>query len=256
LLSFVLSIPVFAQQTTSSSPQALALLHRSLATLTGGQSITDVTLSGTARRIAGSDDESGTVTFEALSSGAARFAFSYPSGPRMEVRGPFSSEPLGGAWYGPDGVSHAVAYHNLLAEPTWSFPAFAIARRLSTSHHAATYVGHETHDGQEVEHISVWQAAPLSNPPGTATFEHLTKTDFFLDSSTLLPVAITFNIHPDEDAGLDLPVEVRFSDYHSVNGSQIPFNVQKLLNNSLILDLQFTNAFLNSGLSASLFNVQ
>jgi len=52
---------------------------------------------------------------------------------------------------------------------------------------------------------------------------------------------------------LDIPVEIRFSDYRPVSGAQIPFHVEKFLNNTLLLDLQFTNAQLNSGLSASLF---
>jgi hypothetical protein len=41
-----------AQQATASSPQATALLQQSLAALTGGHHLTDVTLSGTARRVA------------------------------------------------------------------------------------------------------------------------------------------------------------------------------------------------------------
>ena len=47
-ISFLLSISLAAQQNASSSPQAVALLQKSLATLTSGQSITVVTLSGTS----------------------------------------------------------------------------------------------------------------------------------------------------------------------------------------------------------------
>jgi hypothetical protein len=84
---------------------------------------------------------------------------------------------------------------------------------------------------------------------------HLSKMDFFLDPTTFLPAAVTFNIHPDNDAGLDIPIEVRFSDYRAVNGVQVPFHVQKFLNNSLVLDLQFATAVLNTGLAASQFQV-
>jgi hypothetical protein len=66
------SLPLFAQQTssttsppTASDPQAVALVQKSLAALTNGVQVTDVMLSGTARRIAGSDDETGTATLEA-----------------------------------------------------------------------------------------------------------------------------------------------------------------------------------------------
>lgn len=50
-LSFLLSISLAAQQTATSSPRAPALLQKSLVALGGTQTLTDVTLTGTARRI-------------------------------------------------------------------------------------------------------------------------------------------------------------------------------------------------------------
>lgn len=258
-LSLLLAFPVFAQQPstpiTESSPQALALLQRSLAALTGGQSITDVTLTGTARRIAGSDDESGTGVLKALTAGQARMDLSLPSGSRSEVVAS-ANNCLAGRWTGPDGVSHSIAFHNLLTEQSWFFPALAIAFRLSDPSYVATYVGQETQNGQAVQHVSVSQTAPFPNPPGGATFEHLTQVDFYIDSTSFFPVAIAYNTHPDNDAILDIPVEIRFSDYRSVNGVQIPFHVQRFLNNSLFLDFQCETASLNSGMKASMFSLE
>ncbi|HTF25133.1 MAG TPA: hypothetical protein VK937_14645, partial [Candidatus Limnocylindria bacterium] len=104
-ISFLLSITLAAQQTTTSSPQAL-LLQRSAAALSGGQTLTDVTLSGIARRIAGSDDESGTAVLKALVTGESSVDFSFPSGPRSEVRANSTTGPVG-SWLAPDGTSHA-----------------------------------------------------------------------------------------------------------------------------------------------------
>jgi len=160
-----------------------------------------------------------------------------------------------GAWSGPDRLSHAIAYHNLLAEPAWFFPAFAIARRLSSSGYIATYIGHETHNGQAVEHVSVSQTSSSHSPSGVILFQHLTQVEFFLDATTLLPAAIDFNIHPDNDAGLDIPIEIRFSDFRAVSGAQVPFHVQKFLNNSLTLDFQAQSVALNSGLTAGSFSL-
>jgi len=86
--------------------------------------------------------------------------------------------------------------------------------------------------------------------------QHLSQVDVFLDSPTQLPVALAFNQHPDNDAGLDIPAEVRFSDYRAVNGVQVPFRIQKYLNNSLILDIQIQTATLSSSLTASAFAIQ
>jgi hypothetical protein len=152
-------------------------------------------------------------------------------------------------------VSHSIPFHNLLTEPAWFFPTFAIARRLAGSY-LVTNIGPETRNGQQVEHISVSQPAPAKYPAGPPTFQHLTQIDFFIDLQTLMPTAVSFNIHPDDNALLDIPVEIDFSDYHSVSGVQIPFHVQKFLNNSLLLDFQVQNAAINSGLPASAFAIQ
>src|SRR2546429_9781932 len=83
-LCVLLVIPSAAQQTASSSIQASQLLKQSLAALQGNTSLTDVTLSGTARRIAGSDDDFGTGMFKALAVGAAPTDLTF-----------FSDEPSG-----------------------------------------------------------------------------------------------------------------------------------------------------------------
>jgi hypothetical protein len=249
---FVLSflIPCAAQTT---SPQAVQYLQRALAALSGSTPVSDVTLTGTAQRIAGSDDETGTATLKAIV-GASRMDLNLSSGPRSEVQNSSGASPAG-AWSGPDGVSHAISFHNLLTDPAWFFPAFPITHGLSSSC-VATYVGHETRDGQAVEHLTIAQTSAVQSSAGAPTMGHLSQMDFFLDSTTFLPAAVTFNSHPDSNASLDIPIEVRFSNYRAVNGVQVPFHVQKFLNNGLILDLQFETAVLNTGLAASLFQGQ
>jgi hypothetical protein len=259
-LSVLFLIPSVAQQPVAQQPsaadtQATVLLQRAFAALTGSQSLSDVTLSGTARRIAGSDDETGTAVFKAVVSCAARTDLSFSSGPRSEVRDLSAVIPAG-AWSGPDGISHTIPFHNLLSEPTWFFPAFAIARRLSASGYVATYVGQETRNSQTVEHISVSQTSLFQAAPDGISFERLTQVDLFLDSTTMLPASMSFNIHPDNNLLIDIPIEVRFSEYRLVSGAQVPFHVQKLLNNGLILDLRFQTATLNTGLSAADFQVR
>jgi hypothetical protein len=84
----------------------------------------------------------------------------------------------------------------------------------------------------------------------------MSQVDIFLDASTLLPAAIAFSLHPDDNALLDIPLEIRFSDYRPVSGAQVPFRIQKYLNNSLILDLQLQSTAFNTGLTAADFSVQ
>src|SRR5260370_26266334 len=75
LFCLLLHSPVWAQQTATTSAQGVALLQQSLGALAGTTSLANVTLTGTARRVAGSDDETGAVVLKALATGEARLDF-------------------------------------------------------------------------------------------------------------------------------------------------------------------------------------
>jgi hypothetical protein len=242
-----------AQQTGTTSTQGAAVLQKSLAALAPSSPITDVTLSGSARRIAGSDDESGTVVVKALAGTGARIDLSLPSGTRSELRNTSAAEPAG-SWSGPDAVSHSISNHNLFTDPGW-FPAFTLSSLLWAPNAVITYAGPETRDGQSVIHITASQQFTQLPADIAPLMQHLTQTDIFLDPNTNLPVAIAFSTHPDNNALLDIPIELRFSDYRPAGGAQVPFHVQKFINNSLALGLQFTSATLNFGLTPADFVV-
>ncbi len=129
-LIFFLSLSLAAQQTAPSDAQALLLLQRSAAALGGGQTLTDVTLSGSARRIAGSDDDTGTGVFKGLAAGAGRMDLSLPSGQLGEVQNLTSTTPAG-TWSGPDRISHLIAYHNPSFGACLVFPRLRDSRSRS-----------------------------------------------------------------------------------------------------------------------------
>jgi hypothetical protein len=284
------SLATSAQQATSapapattSNPQAVALFQRALAVLTGGVTVSDVTLTGTAQRIAGSDNETGTATLTAMTAGYSKASLSFPSGLRNEIRNPAgiplpgglpqglpasaeqAPQPVG-AWSDPDGALHPIVSHNLMTDATWFFPALTLAN-VASQNYVVSYIGPETLNGQSVVHLSVSRpvAVPSGSsvappgPPGVsfASFmQHLSQMDIYLDSTTLVPVALAFNEHPDGNALVDIPTQIQFSNYQNRSGIQVPLHVQKSLNNSLVLDLQLTNATVNSGLSANAFQLQ
>jgi hypothetical protein len=147
-----------AQQSPSASPSAIALLQQALRALAGNQSVTDITLTGSARRIAGSDDESGQAVLKALATGESRIDLALPSGTRSEVRVNSANGPVG-SWTGPDGVVRPIAYHNLLAD-TGLFPAVTLAGFVSSPNSVLSYVGPETRDGAAVTHLSAFRQSP------------------------------------------------------------------------------------------------
>lgn len=258
LALFLSPLPDHAQQTTNAViPQAATLLAQSLAALTGGVTVSDVTLNGTAQSIIGSDDESGTVILKALATGQSRMDLSLPNGNRNEIYSFDSYNSPIGTWMGSDGVEHPIAYHNLLTDSSWFFPALTVQRLSSVAGLVGIYVGQETLNGQAVLHVSFLRPVPVAaGGPNASIMQHLTQMDLYLDPTTSLPIALSFATHPDNNELYDIPVQILFSNYQNINGVQIPFHVQKSLNDSLSLDLQIQSATLNSGIPVSAFGVQ
>ena len=79
--------------------------------------------------------------------------------------------------------------------------------------------------------------------------------DFYLDATTLLPVAISFDVHPDNDGNADLLTEVEFSDHQNVNGVLVPMRIRKYVQGNLLLDITVSNVALNTGLGLAEFAV-
>jgi hypothetical protein len=232
----------------ASSPEAAALLRKSLAAFSAGAFAGKVKLSGAVRRTVGSDDETGTIVATAAATDEVRVELIFPSGSRIESRVNSEKGPTG-TWSGPDGVSHPIAEHNLLVGASWFFPYLMLQNVASSDQQILAEVGLETHNDVSVIHLSANRSFVNSQLPShaSALLQHGSQVEIYLDASTLLPSAVAFDIHPDHDARRDIPVEVRFSDYHSVSGMRVPFHVERYVNGVLILDLHFDTALINSG---------
>jgi len=282
LMFCLLSVSVWAQQTSSTSsppatsdPQAGALVQRALVALTGGATVSDVTLTGTARRIAGSDDETGTATLSATAAGDSKVSLNFPSGPRTEIRN-HSAVPLpavipanapssakgpqpAGAWSGPDGVLHPVTPNNIFTDAAWFFPVFTLGRIATSPNYTLSYIGQDSVNGLSALHISAVRQFPglASADAGIGNLiQHFSQIDIYVDPTSFVPIAFTFNTHPDNIATVDIPTLIEFSNYQSSGGVELPMHVQKYINNGLALDLQFNNVILNSGVTTALFQLQ
>jgi len=229
---------------------------QSLTAQTGGAPIADVTLSGTVRFTNGSNAGSGAITLSATADGQSRVTMSLPSGQQTEVR---NHSPMShtGSWTGPDGASHDFSLLNLLGpHPAWFFPAFVMKNGFMSTQFFAGDLGPATWEGASVEHLAIFRrphperfAPPTVNP----FLKQITQHDIYLDPSTLLPVAMTFNVHLDPNSpghflvpegapSGDILEEVRFSDYRQVQGRPVAFHIQVYFNGALACDIQLTSA--------------
>jgi len=108
-----------AQTPVASTPQALQILQQSLAAVSPNTTVQDMTLSGSAHYIAGSDDESGTATLKGTSQGASRVDLNLGSVQLSEAFNLSTTALPSGQWLGPDGKVHQHALHNLFTEAAW-----------------------------------------------------------------------------------------------------------------------------------------
>jgi hypothetical protein len=246
LVAFLFTANAPAQTVAAQSdPQAIALANQALVTLTGGNPIADAVLSGTVIRIVGGDRQTGNVTLKVKGTAESRIDLALSS-TSSEVRNDPSGQSF---WFGSDQTWHPMASHNCMTDTAWFFPALSSLASVSNPAVLFTYVGQETHDRMTVQHIRV--SRPASDP----LFTHLSTMDFYLDSSSLLPLSVSFALHPDSDAGRDIRTEIRFANYQNVSGLRVPFRIQKLVQGSLLLDLTVTSAAVNTGLQDSDFTV-
>jgi len=261
LVSSALSAQESASSATTPGPQTPAtttFLQQALAAM--GQSTTDVTLTGTVIVSFHSVTNSGTIELIATSSGQGEVASTTSTGTRTEIRDISTGSPTF-LVSGPDGVMHQVTTQSALSpNPSWFFPAFILSEALWSPLYASSYVGQEVRNGASVQHLSL---APLStNSSFSNVATNLTRHDIYLDSSSLLPVAITFNAHPYDAANPDAvltpyrgnPVdqleEVDFSDCQLIQGHALAFHIHTVINlvaGPLATDIQIESVAFNTG---------
>ena len=255
LLIFTSSQFLFSQkQGPVSDPQALALATQSIIALTGGAAVSDVTLSGNATWIAGSDTETGSANLQAKGTGESRVGLNLSGGTRTEIRNDTGSYPQGASVIN-GGDSQAWPVHNCWINASWFFPALSFLNAAADPTLIFSYIGEEVRGGVKVEHLQVYRYLAGQKPVSISLTQRVSTADYYLDSSSLLPVAMTFNTHADDDAFTNIALEIDFSMYQRVNGVQVPFHIQKLISGGLAVDITVQTVALNSGLSDSLFSI-
>jgi hypothetical protein len=237
-----------AQSPPLSDPKALAFASQSSASLTGGNQIADVTLTG---NVIWTGTDTGTATLKAFGTGESRIDLVLSNGTRTEIRDSQTGAAIG-EWINSNNVSGAFAFQNCQTDAVWFFPA--LGSLSAGSNVVLLYVGQETRNGTAVQHIQSYIYQP-NLPPVGPTSQQLSAMDFYLDATTLLPMAITFNTHPDNNASTNLAVEVDFSNYQSINGRAVPMHIQRYQQGNLMVDMVLSSAAFNTGLPLSTFTI-
>jgi hypothetical protein len=111
-----------------------------------------------------------------------------------------------------------------------------------------------------VQHLRVSRAIGHAARRTAARIAELSTIDLYLDAKSLLPLATVSTTTPHSSSPVFNPTiarrisnEIRFSDYRVVEGVQVPFHIQKLVEGTPVLDLTVSEVKLNAGIPSSEF---
>jgi hypothetical protein len=251
LLVLVASTSFLFSQAPASDPQAVSFASQSIAALIGQNAINDATLGGSVTWSGGATPDTGTVTLLASGTSESRMNLVLSNGTWTEIRDS-STGVAQGQWIAQSGAKGLFASQNCATDAVWFFPA--LGSLAAGPNVVLTYIGQDTQDGVAVQHIQSYLYQP--NPAGiTPSPQQLSTIDFYVDATTFLPVAITFNAHPDNSASTNLLTEVEFSNYQTLNGVMVPTHIQRLSQGNVLADITISSASFNTGLPLSDFAI-
>lgn len=235
----------------SASPTAESLLRASWAAQTKTQ-VQDVVLTGLVTSGPESNQETVPFTFKASANGGSRTEIDSSDGRIVTIRNKNANGSTG--WWSRDGgTSHQMAGHNVLNDSAWYFPLLVIQRLVVDKTSTVSYMGLSS----GLAHFRIHAGTGIAlSQSAAARMAHLTRMDLYLDPTTLLPARLDFNLHPDNNALVDIPISSQYSEYQELNGIRVPMHIQRTVNNMPALDIHVQDAAFNTGLTQGDFNAQ
>jgi hypothetical protein len=196
-------------------------------------------MNGTVNWTYGSDQQTGAVTLQANANGQSRMTLGLPSGNRIETQNAFSESQKQCSWSGADAVAHITAAHQCWSAATWFLPQITMQTGAGATDDVASVV--QTGNANIIRLHHERHVADVGDAPTGQLIAHLSAVDLDINAVTGLPVMMAFAVHPDNDAGVDIDVEVKYSAYSAFSGVTVPTHIQKFINHSLVLDLQISD---------------
>jgi hypothetical protein len=150
-------------------------------------------------------------------------------------------------WSGSDAVSHEIDFGNCLQSAVWFLPALSLQPGVASSAMSAADLGTGPVGSSSRSYRHLQSQLMLSNLPikMLKSLAQRSTADLGMDPASLLPAVLTYSVHPDNGADVQIAIEVRYSDYRTVSGVQIPFHIQRLVNGTLQLDILVNSVQIN-----------
>lgn len=229
----------------SSPGNASSILANLQISFSGGKPVTNVQLTGTAIWYADGPEDTGTATLTASSTGAAQLQLSLSkSGVRTELQDSIGPTMTCQWSYGSQTLQSADAMNCWKGE-VWFLPALSLqAATLPVSVGVVDY-GVDADSSGSFHHLQSQMVVPGLPGKMTAQVMQESTTDIGLDPVSLLPARLSYKVHPDDGAPIQVPIEVRFSNYQKIGGVEVPFLIRRYINGSLQLEVSVQSAEIN-----------
>lgn len=244
--SFLVSLPLVAQQAVQRDPQALTILSQY------------VQASGVLQTITATQDytESGNVTFNwagkqvqgtvvTKGRGATQFRMDAQT---AEGNQTWIVDGLSGIVVTVDGKTHDLAPYNLKNAGSLTLPVIRIAAALNNPTTSLRYMGQVTENGALAYQIRV--TPPVEK--GLAVIPRLKGPgiiDLFLDTKTYQLIAEVEMFHGDRNVAQTYSEELDFSNYQATNGVLVPLTVVEKVSGQQTWSIALSNVTFNTGLT-------
>ncbi len=201
--------------------------------------VSSIQMTGNANWVYGSDQQTGAVILQAYANGQSRMELQLTAGSRIETQNPFSDPQRQCTWAGFDGAVHNSAPHHCWIDTVWFLPQITMQVGTGATDDTASFS--TSADGKTIRFHHERHPLDVADDQTAQLLAHLSAVDLDVNAATGLPASLAFAAHPDNDAGTDLSVEIRYSAYSNFGGVIIPTHIQKFINHALVLDLQISN---------------
>lgn len=128
-----------------------------------------------------------------------------------------------------------------------------LSRVLANTDYSVEFVGTETVGGKTASHIQFRNT--FSSQPKLGSLVPFTTKDIWIDSTTNLPLRISYEQRSALGAVAGTAVQLDFSNYKSVGGYVLPYTITRSFNGSYWGTLTIQNAQFNTGLTDAEFSV-
>ncbi len=187
---------------------------------------------------------SGTATISLMGTTACRFEMNVPEHER--------------SWYAvgrkgkirENGKTKALPLHATVGCANFAVPILTLATATYAANYDVSFVGTENDGGRTLLHIRVEKhPGSESESEDDKWIDSLENTEYYIAQQSMLIVKISNIIHPLENQSIDQHHAIDFSEFHPVNGVQIPYSIVEHVENAQVWSLHLSEAVLNENFS-------